>query len=313
MTASRKLPVLVSGAGGFIGASVVARLLESGCPVQAIHRSRDAARRAEARFRSPLFQPIVLDLEADGAAGLAPSGPLLGAIHLAARVPTNRGDDRNESADAFRRGVEAPARAFLALAAGRAPILVHASSTTVYDPERRGPIDETAPLKPWSAYGAAKLACERLFAEHGDRFGCAVANLRLTQVWGPGEPHGLFAQRVFIPAARSGGTVTLIRGGRDIVDLVWRDDAVDALLAALERGASGSFNIASGKGMTVRRIAEAIAAHTGRPAAPGAGFIELMDGGGDAAVRVYDPARARRELGYAPRVSMQEALRRLCR
>lgn len=312
MTTTTGRPVLVSGAGGFIGCRLVERLLGAGCPVQAIHHSRESADRASARFRSPLLTTLVADLESGAVADAPRSAPLRGAVHLAARVPTSRDAGTAGDRERFRRGVEAPTRAFLGLVADRAPVLVHASSTTVYGERHRGPIDETVAPRPGSDYGTAKLHCEALFEEHARRSGCAAANLRVTQVWGPGEPHGLFAQRVFIPAARSGGRVKLVRGGRDVVDLLWWDDAAAALQAALDRGASGVFNISGGKGMTVLAIAQAIASHTGRSGAVGGDFIEVEDDGSEASVRLYDPGRARRELGYAPRVSMPEALRRLC-
>jgi nucleoside-diphosphate-sugar epimerase len=132
--------------------------------------------------------------------------------------------------------------------------------------------------------------------------------LRFTQLYGPGEPHGVFLQRVFLEKAREGKPIPLVRGGRDERDFLWVEDAASAVQSAVEKQAEGIFNIASGIGTSIKTIAELLCQETGS-----ASELVINDDGEPALSQVYSIDLARKELGFNPVVSMGDGIARLCR
>ena len=135
--------------------------------------------------------------------------------------------------------------------------VVFTSSREVYGEPERLPVSEDAPLRPKNAYGASKVAGElyaRVFA--GD--GLPVSILRLANVYGPGDKGRvipIFLERI----ARKEPLV--IFGGQQVLDFIWIETVMDALLAAaFGELPDGPVNVGSGEGVTLQRLAERIAA-----------------------------------------------------
>ncbi len=138
--------------------------------------------------------------------------------------------------------------------------LVFTSSREVYGEVESLPVPETAPLSPKNAYGASKAAGEmycRIFS--GDRLSVRV--LRLANVYGARDFDRVIP--IFLGQALENEPLTLF-GGKQILDFIWIDAVIEALLKASEAlDWTGPVNVGSGKGTTILDLARHVVSKVG--------------------------------------------------
>jgi len=128
---------------------------------------------------------------------------------------------------------------------------VFTSSREVYGDTAALPVSETAPLRPKNAYGMSKVAGEMCCAM--STRAPEVVILRLANVYGPRDSGRVIP--LFIGNALSGRPLVLY-GGKQTIDFVHIEDAVDALLAAaFGEHVACPVNIGSGTGTTIAELA----------------------------------------------------------
>ena len=138
--------------------------------------------------------------------------------------------------------------------------VVFTSSREVYGEPGSIPVPETAPLQPKNPYGASKAAAEMYCRVFG-RNDFEVVVLRLANVYGPGDKDRVIP--LFVERALR-GLPLLLYDGTQILDFVWIDIVVDALIkAAFGEFSPEPLNIGSGKGTTIADLARRILALTG--------------------------------------------------
>jgi nucleoside-diphosphate-sugar epimerase len=172
-----------------------------------------------------------------------------------------------------------------------------------------GSMDEQAPLQPRGFFGATKAAGSLLFAAAAAERGIRATVLRAFQVYGPGDKPTRFVPTV-ISAAVHGTELTLTGPGMRR-DWVWVDDVIDAcLLAAANDGlpAGAIYNIGTGVQTSNEELVAVAEEVTGRPIAVASGRHPGRSW--DTADWVCDPAAARVELDWQPRVSLRDGLAR---
>lgn len=287
--------VLVTGASGFIGRAAVARLLERGHRVTAQRRAPEPLPGVEETLYADITDPAVSKAAARSEA----------VLHLAGRGDV--GESWQAPGD-YLRVIAGGTLAVLEGARRSGAAVVLASTQRVYRPAPR-PLREEDALQPSDPYALAKLAAEEYGRLYAQRYDLAVRVVRLFSVYGPGQrgqgSSGVVA--IFLERARAGQPLRVDPGPRR--DFTHLDDAVEGLCLALEARQPGlaTYNVATGQGTALETLAAKIVALTGsrseilRPAEPWQG--------GDL---VADIGRARRELGYTPRVGLDEGLARLC-
>jgi len=281
--------VLVTGAGGFVGRHLVARLAAEGAEVTALTRAAcDLTDPRAVRAAVGAARPDVV-------------------FHLAAARQATTGADREATAAVntvcglwLVEAVPATCRAVIRL-----------GSSTEYA-ARPAPMDEDTPLRPRGYFGATKAAGSLLFTAAAAERGIRSCVLRAFQVYGPGDKPARFVPAV-LAAARTGRPLPLTRPGLRR-DWVWVGDVVDACLRAagrdgLEPGAV--YNIGTGVQTTNEELVAVAARVTGRPVAVDAGAHPGR--GWDTADWVCDPSAARADLGWRPRVDLAEGLARCWR
>lgn len=222
--------VVITGATGFLG--LVVR--------QALERVNMQADGVDSR---PAPGVAVVDvchqeqLDAEFGAGPTPAA----VVHLAAAGSGDRGLVAGADADtaqAVRTNVEGFVHVVQAAARHGVPRVVWSSSTTVYGPLAGygdGPIDETAPLRPATAYGATKAACEHLGPVLAQRLGIDVVSLRLPMVYGPGRWYGgSQTPLVALAEAIRRGTPVAVHAWEGNADWVHVDDAATAIISLLQ-------------------------------------------------------------------------------
>lgn len=300
--------VLVTGGAGFIGSHVADRLLAEGCEVHVLDNLAGGVR-ANVPDGATFHE---VDVRAPEVRGLFAEHRYAALCHLAAQMDVRRSvADPVYDADVNVLGL------LNLMEAGRANGLerVAFASTggAIYgepDPAVNGggPQPETHPTRPMSPYGLSKLTSEHYLRYYDDTYGIPYAALRFGNVYGPRQnPHGeagvvaIFAERLL-----AGEPVTINGDGRQTRDYVYVDDVVAAFVAALGSEQSGPFNVGTGVETDVVALFRHVNASTGGRAAEAHGPAKP----GEQARSVLDVSRTREAFGWAPKVGVEEGLRR---
>ncbi|MEO0093607.1 MAG: NAD-dependent epimerase/dehydratase family protein [candidate division WOR-3 bacterium] len=138
---------------------------------------------------------------------------------------------------------------------------IFTSTAAVYGNCNHLPIPEVAALRPISAYGIGKLACENYIARFCEFHRMGFTILRYANVFGPRQfpKGGSGAIPIFIKKMLTNQTPTIYGDGKQIRDYVYIDDVVSATLKAMAKGNNKILNISSGKGTTTRQLYKLIA------------------------------------------------------
>ena len=300
---------LVTGAAGFIGSTLVDRLLGDGHSVVGLD---DLSTGRPANLQSARaaagFEFVQADIvTADLVALLADTGPEV-VFHLAAQIDVRRSVTDPES-DAK---VNVLGTVRLAEAARRAGVrkVVHTSSGgSIYGVPRTFPTDESAAPDPASPYAAGKLAGEVYLNTFRHLYGMDCSHIAPANVYGPRQdPHGeAGVVAIFVKAMLAGEPTRVYGDGLNTRDYVFVDDVVDAFVRASGPAGGGQrFNIGTGVETTDRQLHSTVAAAVGAPDEPVFEPARL----GDLARSCLDPGRAEAVLGWRPRVGLDEGVRR---
>jgi UDP-glucose 4-epimerase len=289
--------VLVTGATGFVGGALLRRLCELDVEVVALGRSapRDAGR--VTFLACDLARPETVLRHRDAL------GDVDAVVHLGGAILRSSDPAADEMAHTLRVNVEGTAHLVAALPAPPG-CFCYTSTLDVYGPPRALPVDEEHPTRPATHYAASKLAAEHVLAVWARRTGTPLAVLRLSQVYGPGDTSAK-AIPSFVRACLRGEAPRVHGDGSDTRDWVYVDDVVEALLLAVRRRAAGTYNIAGGHGSSVREVLAAVGRLSGARVAPA-----WEPASRPATHVVLDVRRAHADLGWAPRVPLEEGLRR---
>jgi nucleoside-diphosphate-sugar epimerase len=246
------MDVLITGAGGFVGAAVVKEALDAGHAVTALLRPNGA------RERLPLGNSALRIVEADlrDAAGVRQAFSLTRpevVVHSGWNGVSNRSrDDRAQISDnisaacaLIEAGREAGIRKFVGI-----------GSQAEYGPVA-GRVTEQHLPKPVSLYGASKLAALFLTEQLAAKSGVAFAWMRLFSCYGPGD-NGHWLIPIIIEALLA-GQIPKTTAGEQRWDYLFIDDVARAILAvAAKEQATGIFNLGSGNPVPIRHVVETI-------------------------------------------------------
>jgi nucleoside-diphosphate-sugar epimerase len=275
---------LVTGAGGFVGRHLVARLRADGWDVTGLTR-------AEVDLSDPVAAAAaVRAADPDVVFSLAAGRAKATAADRAATVQVNTSPWLVDALP------------------DRCRAVVRLGSSTEYAASPR-PLAEDAALHPRGFFGATKAAGSLLLQAAAAERGVRAAVLRAFQVYGP-DDHPTRLVPVVLSAARTGATVPLpARVSRR--DWVWVGDVVDACVRAAEDATlppGTVLNIGTGVQTSTEELVAVAERVTGRPIATVPGAHPGRDW--DTADWVADPSAARRLLGWEPTVDLAEGLAR---
>ncbi len=327
---------LITGGAGFIGANYVSRLLARGEQVTVYDNL--SRRGAEVNLRwlretygADSFRLVVGDVR-DAALLTATARDADVIVHLAGQVAvttsvTHPREDFEANALGTFNVLEA------ARLSGRNPVVLYASTNKVYGGMEDVPVVEEAtryryadlphgvpesqPLDFHSPYGCSKGAGDQYVRDYHRIYGLPTVVLRQSCIYGPRqwgiEDQGWVAW--FIIAAVSERPITIYGDGKQVRDVLFIEDlldAYDAAIARIEHAAGQVYNIGGGPDFTLSIWAEfgpLLERLLGRP-------IPVTYGDwrpGDQRVYVSDIRKAARALGWRPRVSPAEGVERLLR
>jgi nucleoside-diphosphate-sugar epimerase len=288
----------VTGAGGFIGSHLSRALVAAGHEVVGIDCFTDYYDPALKEENARGLDVRRLDLAEDPIelAGFD------GVFHLAAQPGVR------SFGDVFplylRRNVLASQRLFEAAARDGVRV-VFASSSSVYGAAERYPTPEDAGPRPLSPYGITKLACEHLAAAYAREFGLDCVVLRYFNAFGPRQrPDMAFTRMAF--ALAEFGTFDLFGDGDQSRGWTYVSDVVDGTIAAMDPRASGTYNVGGALEASMNEAIALLERIAGRSLDVRRGANAVP---GDQRRTNADTSRNRAELGWAPRVSLEDGLR----
>lgn len=295
--------VLVTGASGFIGAHLVARLLSEGSRVTVLARSSSAPP-AEWRDR---IRIVVCDDFSETSLRRLLATRVDAVFHLAAYGvrPSDRAVD-----EMLRINVELPAALVRLCAEWRARMVMAGTFSEYRSPPTQDLLSEDSPLEQGKLYGSSKAAGGLMASAIAQSGGVGFRLLRLFKVYGAGEaPHRLLPALVSGLAKRDR---VAISSGTQVLDFVYIDDVVEAMLRAdahcREKSGVATWNVATGRGHSVREFAESVArAMDADVSLLGFGAIDMRKD--DEPWLVGSPDLLRSELGWQPSMGLEEGVR----
>ncbi len=312
---------LVTGATGFTGGHLARALAAGGHHVRALVRDRSRAGDLSALG----VELVAGDLRDPATLASAVAGVEV-VYHIAAiyrQAGLSRDTYQAVNATAVRQIIEA------ASAAGVRRV-VHCSTVGVHGDVKHPPGDEDAPLDPGDVYQVTKLEGERLAREAADRLGIDVTIVRPTGIYGPDDRRLL---KLFRGVARR--RFPILGSGEIYYHLTYIDDLVEGFRLCGEHPAAANrtYILAGAEVTTLNELVAVIADVAGVPPPTrhwpvwpfwiaGAACEALCAPFGIeppiyrrrvdfyTKSRAFDISRARRELGYAPRVGLREGIGR---
>ena len=294
---------LVTGASGFIGMHLVARLLSEGRSVTVLARSSSVL---PAEWRGRVRVVASDDFSERNLRGLL-NTPLDTVFHLAAYgVEPNRRDID----EMLRINVELPAALMRLCSEWRARMVMAGSSAEYRRPLTSDPIPETVPLEQGKLYGSSKAAGGLMASAIAAETQIGFRLLRLFKVYGAGEaPHRLLPALV---EHLSRGDRVALSAGTQVLDFVYIDDVIEALARAddhcRDKGGTATWNVATGRGHSVREFAESVAqAMNADPSMLGFGAIDMRKD--DEPWLVGCPDSIRQALGWQPSIKLGDGVR----
>jgi UDP-glucose 4-epimerase len=301
------MKALVTGAAGFIGSHLTAALLDKGATVVGIDSFTDYYPRAIKernleenrlrqgfRFAETSIQDADLPALLDGVTHV---------FHLAAQAGVRKSWGKDFKTYTVN-NVDATQMLLEACVGRTIERFVHASSSSVYGDRAAIPMREDALPQPVSPYGVTKLAAEALGYLYQVNFGVPTVAMRYFTVYGPRQRPDMAFNR-FIRAALKDEPITLYSDGEQTRDFTFVADAVAATIAAGERGVPGTaYNIGGGSRVSMNHVVGIIERLAGRPL----NIRREEAQKGDMRDTYADTSLARRDLGFAPQVSLEEGI-----
>ncbi len=298
---------LVTGGAGFIGSNLVERLTREGDEVLVVDNFFGGVRNKAELERNPKVQIVERDIRTK-------IDDLLDGVdcifHLAA-IPNVQFSIENPELTSQ---VNFLGSINVLESAKKAGVkrVIFSSSASVYGEPERLPISENFELNPLSPYASQKASSEKMMKVYAQSYGVDTINLRYFNVFGPKlNPDGAYALVIgkFLKLVSEGKPPIIYGDGEQTRDFVYVDDVVNANILASRmnrREAFGkSYNIGSGKSLSVNEICQSI-----------------LEGYGSSLKPVYvnpvkeprnsraDISEAERVLDWKPQIGFREGLRR---
>lgn len=179
--------------------------------------------------------------------------------------------------------------------------ILYASSIGVYGIPKYLPIDEECPTNPVTFYGCGKLGAEKYLKLFSNTHSVPLTIMRYSSVYGP-RNRTKRALPTFINLALEDKPIILHGNGDTFNDFIYISDVIDATKSGILRNQSEIYNIGSGIKCTVLQLAQKIIELTNSKSQ-----IKYSNKSSDYDY-VFDISKAKNNLGFSPKVSIEEGL-----
>jgi len=183
--------------------------------------------------------------------------------------------------------------------------LIYVASSSCYGIPEQIPTPETEPLKPQYPYALTKSIGEELVLHWTDVYGLPALSLRFFNVYGPrsrtsGTYGAVFG--VFLAQKLAEKPFTVVGDGEQTRDFTYVSDIVDALVTSAQSEFTGRvYNVGSGATVSVNRLVELL----------GGDKVHIPKRPGEPDCTFADISRIQKELGWQPKVSIEEGVANL--
>ena len=297
------MKILVTGGAGFIGSHVVDALIERGHEV-AVVDDLSTGKREHVNPRARFYRLDIRDAQGLEEVFAAERPEIVN--HQAARANVR---ESMEKPILYAEVNVIGSLNLLELSRkyGVEKFIYASTGGAVYGEPEYLPADEAHPINPLDPYGASKHFVEHYLYLYGVNYGLRYTILRYPNVYGPRQdPYGEAGVVAIFTGQMLRGEQAVINGsGEQERDFVYVGDVVEANLLALDRGDGGIYNLGWGFGTSVNEIFARLKEITGYEK-------EAVHGPpkkGEVFKICLDATKARRELGWVPRISLDEGLR----
>jgi len=296
--------ILVTGGAGFIGSHVVDAYVTAGHEV-AVFDSLATGREENVNPAARLYRGDVRD-RAQVQQAISDFQPEIVNHHAAqSEVPKSVADPGNDAEvnvvgglNVLRASVDHSVR----------KVIFSSSGGALYGEPDIVPNDEDHPIRPLSPYGTSKYAFEQYLGTFERTFGLNYTTLRYANIYGArqdffaeeGRVVAIFASRMI-----EGKPLTIDWDGNQSRDMLHVGDVATANIAALEKGDGGTYHVSTGIPVTVNDLFRKLALLTEYKLGP----LRGPQRKGDVYRIALDNTRAKEQLGWEPRILLEEGLR----
>lgn len=308
----RNVRVLVTGAGGFIGSHLTEELARRGARVRALVHYNSRGHWGFLEELSPELsrrvQIVSGDVADPGCADELVRGNEV-VFHLAALIAIPY--SYTAPASYVQTNVVGTLNVLEACRRHRVRKLVHTSTSETYGTALYTPIDEKHPLQGQSPYSASKIGADQLAESFFRSFGLPVAVCRPFNTFGPRQSARaviptILCQLLQEPPVLDLGALSPVRDFNYVSDTV----AGFLAVAASPKSVGEVINIGSGRGVTIGETARLAMRLTGRQAKVKQSAERLRPEKSEVYKLICSNAKARRLLGWRPRVTFEQGLAR---
>jgi UDP-glucose 4-epimerase len=298
------LKILVTGGAGFIGSHVVDAYIAAGHEV-AVLDNMSTGREENVSPDARVHRVDIRDLDRVQAA-IAAFKPEIVNHHAAqSEVPKSVADPGYDAQVNVVGGLNV-LRA--CVDKGVRKVIFSSTGGALYGEPDVVPADEDHPIRPLSPYGTSKYAFEQYLGTFHRTFGLTFTTLRYANVYGARQDYASEEGRVvaiFASRMIEGKPVTIDGDGNQSRDMINVGDVAVANIAALDHGDAGTYHVSSGIPVSVNDLFRKLALLTEYRHEPRFGPARK----GDVYRIALDNRRAADELGWEPRIQLEEGLR----
>jgi len=291
-----KNKVLVTGASGGIGFSLVNRLAKEGYHVVALDR------RITRKFL-PEVETVECDLATLGDDKLFEG---IGYIfHLACIKPSQSGTTKEE----YFENIKMTDRVG---SLNKEAKVIYPSAGTIYGNVDRFPIKETEEIKCQEEdyYCRSKLESENILQQYSEKKHFPLVILRITNVYGPDFKREGEILPNFYNAIMKNQPVIIYGDGEQKRDRIWIDDLIDAFILSMKDGVNGIFNIGSEESFSTNRVAEIMGTILHKDKLFFS-YEPIDESKTLRANNLLDISKAKEVMGFSPKISFEKGLRLL--
>ncbi len=304
------VPVLVTGAGGFIGSHLTERLVADGAKVRAFVRYTARSDIGYLRLAPPEIRSqiefVFGDLRDEHAVVEAMRGVDV-VFHLGAliAIPYSYVHPR----EVVETNVMGTLNVLMAAKQHRTPRLVHTSTSEVYGTALRVPIDEDHPLQGQSPYSASKIGADKLVESFARSFEIPAVTIRPFNTYGPRQSARAVIPTIIAQALTRGevylGDLTPTR------DFTYVADTVDGFVRAATANAviGDTINLGNDREISIGELARLIIQLIGRPIELKSDPARIRPAASEVRQLHADNRKAKAKLGWWPRTPFEDGLR----
>jgi len=286
---------LVTGGAGFIGSSIVDRLIKENEEVHVID-----IKKTNVNGKANYIQKNILDdFELKGVKTI---------FHLAAEPDVRKG--LTAPYEMYQNNVEGTFKMLEFARKNDVKNFVFASTSTVYG-NAKIPTPETEECNPISLYGATKLACENLINSYSNLYGIKSTVLRYANIIGERSDHGViidFKNKL----KQNPNELEILGNGQQKKSYLYIDDTIEATFTAYKKQTKSYnvFNVGSDESITVNELAEIVSNSLNLKPKFKYTSNEIKGWKGDVSLMLLDSSKIK-QLGWTPKTNINEAIRKI--